>query len=1047
MGVYEFNHILPKHRSNMTSDFAAGDIVTLTKTAWDLYHSCYLVARDAPDGFRKLVDELASLQGALCSLRDDVLSSATFFEDLGDDRKRTLQRCLAGCFQTLQHLKDLVTRYRNMGVGDGTQFWQKVKWATQRGQIEELKSKIMVHTCNLSLCMSSIGNSSLERIEKSMTDALEQDRFLSVSGSSPPEEEQFSLSTPAQHDAIYSEEESETDLPVISYTISAPPSTPANRPRTISSGSLTSTLSDGSGFTGPGESQLVQSIKKPLSRSTTERSSGFSFSTQDTCLFEARALDHESMELYPAVRDPFVSEIYESYESSPTKDPDQTAVMNAVTSAMQQLQQIRLRDQLHRPLRYEPRDKFHQPDAELIRKFDYLTNVRRLNTNDWLRLAVWWLLKARTTLTNCEKPCLTNSRGSVSPSIESGTANSQAYVDLLKASYILYDIVLEDEASQAVLSDENRKLISDLSEGIKDEFSQFTSVDIPEYSAIHSQNLDIWEPLQPEEEPGNYTPLGLENVRWISVDQEDAGNEEERVLFRTFVNAGIGSKRLRMRTKGAPYMLLLSTRNGESEPKITLCNQSGTLCLQRDFTPEDVAQLVQITQASISVPGAKISEPIILRFGAQSVSISFQYMADLMQFIGVPRAYFDAVWQREPVDSAEFSETVVFKSSLELFEQLKATTMKSMNPPMVHGSCEVRILERSFGEAWRSMRRMVISSSAAEKNPRCMEIFMPMSQVQVCREQDSRQVLIKWSDTRQERSSKTDGNYHPIFSYIYDHNNPNIGLSLHFRTQQQAEEFERVVLSLSLKPAFWWTQSGNPGQVYDVTDHNLDQKQYKAISVLHTRLSWKYINLYYLYRDADYVYEHSSLRVHFPRVFYTDYISSHVDKLYPADHPVFFSHCEKKIGNFTVVFKEEQALRGFMTSLASAYELAFSRRAVSLTTKGKSMFGTSKSSKGETEVQLWRKGSTVQFASRWKDLNNDQWLTMSVPSGVRLSSDHNRVDFPAVIYSRGAVLNMATIMAGAPKHSNKLRKTGPITVNFPTAKDREEFVKILTSMS
>lgn len=121
--------------------------------------------------------------------------------------------------------------------------------------------------------------------------------------------------------------------------------------------------------------------------------------------------------------------------------------------------------------------------------------------------------------------------------------------------------------------------------GIKSEFSQFSSVDIPEYSAIHSQNLDIWEPIQPEEEDlGNddYAVPRLDKMRWISVDQDDAGNEEERVLFRTFVNAGIGSKRLRMRTKGAPYMLLLSTREGESEPKLTLCNQSGTLCLQRD---------------------------------------------------------------------------------------------------------------------------------------------------------------------------------------------------------------------------------------------------------------------------------------------------------------------------------------------------------------------------------------------------------------------------------------------------------------------------------
>lgn len=67
-------------------------------------------------------------------------------------------------------------------------------------------------------------------------------------------------------------------------------------------------------------------------------------------------------------------------------------------------------------------------------------------------------------LANCEKPCLTSPRGNISPSIESGTPNHQAYVDLLKASYILYDIVLAEDVPQAILSDEHRKLISDLSE-------------------------------------------------------------------------------------------------------------------------------------------------------------------------------------------------------------------------------------------------------------------------------------------------------------------------------------------------------------------------------------------------------------------------------------------------------------------------------------------------------------------------------------------------------------------------------------------------------
>ena len=72
--------------------------------------------------------------------------------------------------------------------------------------------------------------------------------------------------------------------------------------------------------------------------------------------------------------------------------------------------------------------------------------------------------KARTTLNNCEKPSFADARGSLSPSTDSRSTGHQAYADLMKSSYILYEIVLKDENSQAVLTDENRKLIADLSE-------------------------------------------------------------------------------------------------------------------------------------------------------------------------------------------------------------------------------------------------------------------------------------------------------------------------------------------------------------------------------------------------------------------------------------------------------------------------------------------------------------------------------------------------------------------------------------------------------
>lgn len=69
--------------------------------------------------------------------------------------------------------------------------------------------------------------------------------------------------------------------------------------------------------------------------------------------------------------------------------------------------------------------------------------------------------------------------------------------------------------------------------------------------------------------------------RWITVEQDDAGEEDEKVLFRTFVNATIGSKSVRRKSKGAPYMLLLYTKKGESEIQVTISNQSGSCGLNR----------------------------------------------------------------------------------------------------------------------------------------------------------------------------------------------------------------------------------------------------------------------------------------------------------------------------------------------------------------------------------------------------------------------------------------------------------------------------------
>lgn len=129
----------------------------MTKLAWDLYHKCYLVAREAPDEFRHLVNELASLQSVLRSVRDDINSDISFLENLGENRKESLERCLSGCFETLRRLQKLVIKYQELGSAHNLAFWKKIKWVTERNVIADLKARIMAHTCSISLCMTSIG--------------------------------------------------------------------------------------------------------------------------------------------------------------------------------------------------------------------------------------------------------------------------------------------------------------------------------------------------------------------------------------------------------------------------------------------------------------------------------------------------------------------------------------------------------------------------------------------------------------------------------------------------------------------------------------------------------------------------------------------------------------------------------------------------------------------------------------------------------------------------------------------------------------------------
>ena len=720
-------------------------------------------------------------------------------------------------------------------------------------------------------------------------------------------------------------------------------------------------------------------------------------------------------------------------------------VVDAVAEAMQELARVRQREQSARPLRVLRQDPVHRPHDALKERFQKRAEdeleIRRLNARDWLRVATWWLLKARFNTRVEERSAYMSTRGSFSVSGASGgrPAINQAYVDLLKASWILYDIILKDDNDKASLrTDENRKMFLTLSDGINEDLSDFQPVDSPEKDTLLRQNYDIWEILQPEEETYDQVDLlpGLENGRWVTVEQDDAGEEDEQVLFRTFVNAAIGGKRQRMRSKGAPYMLLLSTKEGESEPKVTLCNQSGTLCLTRDFTIEDL-QDKELPLNPFAGSGITPRDTIPLNFGRMNITVGFTNEDDLQQFMYIPRAYFDAVKKREPRQFEKATETLLFKSSVEVFEQFKASTMKPMNPRQMFRSCDLRVLETTSKEGWRTTRRVVISSSAGEQRPWCMELFLPLSRVQIRRDDLARQLTMKWSDCTHEKADKTDGSYNKVYSYVYDDSNPNIALQLLFRNSQDATDFERTVLQLSIPPILF-TPDPNPNRfIYNISDTEPNPKSYKALLLTQTRFGWRYSELFYMYRDTDFQFDRSALRVRFPQVYYTDYVSTFVDKLYkpPGDEPPRFSHCEKLVGNIPLDFDNETAAFGFFSALTSNHELIFSRRAHYITTKPPKKFGSTKSSKGSAEVQLWLKGNSVRLVSRWDDKVEEKWMSVQVPrGGLAPSKDTNRACLPKVEYDRGRKVDMANLVARDSRDKEAGRKTGPVTIAFESVK-------------
>lgn len=382
----------------MSLNWGVTDLLAVTKLAWDLYHKCFLVAREAPDDFRQLVNELASLQSVLRSLRDDVTSDKSFLDKMGENRKEMLERCLVSCFDTLHKLERLVARFRELGnVGDGPQFWKKLRWVFKQGEISGLRSKIMVHSCNLNLCMSAMGNSSLRNLELKMISAVEREQ---ASQENDDAQEKDDILGPLEK--IPTEPSKPPRTPTedggdgtgITRAMTGSTLVPGNTLGLLSP-ELTPSVSSEDG------TDLVRSLSNHQKRATanqaTHRGSLSSPSLRPNTLPPSPLSSEKRSSEDPVA--PQSSRLGSMSDPTlPTPAPSKELnVDEAVAEAMRKLSVVNNQQRAERAMKLPRQNAQHAPNEALKRCFqrqiEEELRAKSLNIRDWLKMGTWWLMK------------------------------------------------------------------------------------------------------------------------------------------------------------------------------------------------------------------------------------------------------------------------------------------------------------------------------------------------------------------------------------------------------------------------------------------------------------------------------------------------------------------------------------------------------------------------------------------------------------------------------------------------------------------------------
>ena len=169
----------------MAFSFGIGDAVILSTIALRLGQAFSSGRKSAPSEFREIQDLLYNLSKTLGLLSkhavsppqtdSEIISEATAI-NVGDEpplQDDDLAQMLRNCSGVLQHLERLVDKYMELDATQpGTQLdlrkkwrrhllhnWKKIRWTTEGGNLEKLKSTLTVYLNGLNMAVTVLNKS------------------------------------------------------------------------------------------------------------------------------------------------------------------------------------------------------------------------------------------------------------------------------------------------------------------------------------------------------------------------------------------------------------------------------------------------------------------------------------------------------------------------------------------------------------------------------------------------------------------------------------------------------------------------------------------------------------------------------------------------------------------------------------------------------------------------------------------------------------------------------------------------------------------------